>query len=313
MQLDHEIVTKDLRFPEGPVWMKDGSVIVTEIEAGRITRVAPDGTKTTVAEPGGGPNGLAIGPDGALYCCNNGGFEWESDQNGLLIPGKAAADYSGGRIERIDIETGEVTTLYTECDGHKFSGPNDIVFEAPDANGGAGGFWFTDLGKVRDHGHDHGGLYWAKADGSEVKRAAYGPNMNGVGLSPDGKTVYTALTNERLLLSFNIIGPGEVEASAFPAFPGHVLHSFPGRTLLDSLAVEADGHVCVATLLEAPGVAAIHPESGEREQFDFPDLLTTNIVFGGEDMRDAWICLSTTGKLAKCRWPRTGLRLSHYA
>ncbi|MBV7257838.1 SMP-30/gluconolactonase/LRE family protein [Pacificimonas sp. WHA3] len=306
MNIDHTIIADDLRFPEGPVWMKDGGIILVEIAAGRISRIAPDGTRTTVAEPGGGPNGLAIGPDGALYCCNNGGFQYD-DMDGLLIPGMLAEDYSGGRIERIDLETGAVTTLYDNWNGQSLSGPNDIVFDYS-----GGGFWFTDLGKVRGTAHDHGGLYWARADGSEIKQCAHGPNMNGVGLSPDGRTVYTALTNERLLLSFNITGPGEVEPSPVPAFPGNVLHSFPGRTLLDSLAVDAAGNICVATLLEAPGIASIHPETGEREQFDFPDLLTTNICFGGPDMQDAWITLSTTGKLAKCRWPGPGLKLAYY-
>ena len=75
-----------LRFPEGPVAMPDGSVILVEIEAGRITRVHPDGTKTTVAQPGGGPNGLALGPDGKLYCCNNGGFHYVETPSGLLVP-----------------------------------------------------------------------------------------------------------------------------------------------------------------------------------------------------------------------------------
>ncbi|MEM7671186.1 MAG: SMP-30/gluconolactonase/LRE family protein [Pseudomonadota bacterium] len=310
IQIDYDIIADGLRFPEGPVAMPDGSVIVVEIEAGRITRVHPDGTKETVATPGGGPNGLALGPDGALYCCNNGGFRYD-DMDGMLIPGILADDYAGGRIERIDLATGEIERLYEDFEGHKLSGPNDIVFDAPDGPWGGGSFWFTDLGKVRETGHDHGGLYWAKADGSELKQAAYGPNMNGVGLSPDGRTVYTALTNERLLLAFDITGPGEVAPSPFPAFPGRVVHSFPGRTLLDSLAVEADGRVCVATLLEAPGIAIIDPQSGTRAQVDFPDLLTTNICFGGADMRDAWICLSATGQLAKCRWPRAGLTLAH--
>ena len=141
MHIDHEIVTDGLRFPEGPVWMRDGSVILVEIEAGRITRVRPDGSKETVATPGGGPNGLALGPDGALYCCNNGGFRYD-EMDGLLIPGVLADDYSGGRIERIDIATGEVMHLYDQVDGHPLSGPNDIVFDAD------GNFWFTDLGKV---------------------------------------------------------------------------------------------------------------------------------------------------------------------
>ena len=92
-------VASGLRFPEGPVAMPDGSVILVEIAAGRITRVRSDGAMETVAEPGGGPNGLAIGPDGKLYCCNNGGFNW-IDANGYLAPHGQADDYSGGRIER---------------------------------------------------------------------------------------------------------------------------------------------------------------------------------------------------------------------
>src|SRR6201999_373342 len=82
-----EIAT-GLRFPEGPVAMDDGSVIVVEMAAGAITRVTPDGKKHVIATPGGGPNGLAIGPDGALYVCNNGGnFEFTDREDGLLIPG----------------------------------------------------------------------------------------------------------------------------------------------------------------------------------------------------------------------------------
>lgn len=310
MQLNFEIVAEGLRFPEGPVWMQDGSIILAEIEAGRITRVLPDGSTEPVAAPGGGPNGLAVGPDGALYCCNNGGFEY-SEQDGLLIPGKIAPDYETGRIERIDIATGEVMRLYEAVGGFNLSGPNDLVFEAPGAHGG-GSFWFTDLGKIRDGGHDHGGLYWAKADGSEIKRVVYGPNMNGIGLSPDGETVYTALTHERLLLAFDIIGPGEVAPAPLAALPGRVVYGWATRTLLDSLAVEANGNIAQATLVEGAGIQSVAPDGSGAEVFEFPDLLTTNIVFGGSDMRDAWVCLSTTGKLAKCRWPRPGLRLAHY-
>ncbi|MBJ7255127.1 MAG: SMP-30/gluconolactonase/LRE family protein, partial [Sphingomonadaceae bacterium] len=66
------LVADGLRFPEGPVVMPDGSVILVEIAQGQITRVRPDGSKSVIAKPGGGPNGLAMGPDGKLYCCNNG-------------------------------------------------------------------------------------------------------------------------------------------------------------------------------------------------------------------------------------------------
>src|SRR5688572_29963449 len=106
-----ETIASGLRFPEGPVALADGSVLVVETAAGRITRVGPDGSSCTVAEPGGGPNGLAMGPDGKLYCCNNGGFGW-FEADGMLVPHGTADDYSGGRIERIDLASGAVEVLY---------------------------------------------------------------------------------------------------------------------------------------------------------------------------------------------------------
>ncbi len=302
----HTIVAEGLAFPEGPVVFADGSVVVVEIMAGRITRVRPDGRTEVVATPGGGPNGLALGPDGALYCCNNGGFAWSGEEAGLMLPGGAAADYDGGRIERIDLATGTVERLYDAGNGAKLSGPNDIVFDK------SGGFWFTDLGKHHAYGTDYGGLYYATPDGRSITCAVHGPNMNGVGLSPDGNTVYVACTQARLLLAFDVTGPGTVAPSALPALPGRVVTSFPGYTYLDSLAVEADGRIAVATLVERPGICSVDPATGAQEDFAFPDLLTTNIAFGGDDMMDAWVCLSTTGKLAKCRWPRPGLRLAYH-
>ena len=175
-----DLVTDGLRFPEGPVAMPDGSVIVVEIAAGRITRVAPDGTKTTVAEPGGGPNGLAIGPDGKLYVCNNGGFNY-IEKDGMLAPDGQPDDFSGGRIERIDIDSGEIEVLYKDGDhGCILRGPNDIVFDKD------GGFWFTDHGKTRERERDVTGVFYAKADGSFMEEVIFPlENPNGIGLSPD--------------------------------------------------------------------------------------------------------------------------------
>ena len=107
---EFELIADGLRFPEAPVVMDDGSVIVVEIEAKRITRCWPGGKKQVIATPGGGPNGLAIGPDGKLYCCNNGGFNYV-ESNGYLAPHGIADDYSGGRNERIQIETSAVQVV----------------------------------------------------------------------------------------------------------------------------------------------------------------------------------------------------------
>ncbi len=101
--MDIELVVEGLKFPEGPIALNDGSVIITEIEGQTLTRVSPTGQKNIAAETGGGPNGAAIGPDGAIYVTNNGGsFEWLK-QDGLTIPGPTPASHTGGYIQRVDI------------------------------------------------------------------------------------------------------------------------------------------------------------------------------------------------------------------
>ncbi len=294
-------IADGLRFPEGPIAMADGSVILVEIAAGHLTRVAPDGKKTIVAETGGGPNGAAVGPDGALYVCNNGGFDW-IERNGHLYPGDQAADYKTGSIQRVDVETGEVTTLYTECGGEHLSGPNDIVFDKQ------GGFWFTDVGKTNGRIKMRGAIYYATPDGNSIERKLFPLDTpNGVGLSPDEGTLYAADTTTGRLWSWTITAPGQLENEGRG---GHVVFGLSGHQLLDSLAVEANGTICVATILNG-GVTRFAPDGSEAEHVPFPDRLTTNICFGGEDLRTAYVTLSSTGKLLKAEWPEAGLPLNY--
>ena len=142
--MNYRTITDGLLFPEGPIAMPDGTVLVVEIARGTLTRVFPDGRKEIVAATGGGPNGAAIGPDGKCYVCNNGGFKWQVEPNGNRRSIGQSDDYVSGRIERVDLDTGAVEVLYDSCDGRPLKGPNDIVFDRQ------GGFWFTDLGKVRE-------------------------------------------------------------------------------------------------------------------------------------------------------------------
>src|SRR5688572_13878196 len=146
-------ITSGLEFPEGPVAMADGSVVVVEIKGGRITRVSPDGEKSVVAETGGGPNGAAIGPDGKLYVANNGASFHYIEMEGMLIPEQPPppGQYEGGRIERVDLDSGAVEVLYRECDGRPLRSPNDLVFDAQ------GGFYFTDHGIREERTSDRTG------------------------------------------------------------------------------------------------------------------------------------------------------------
>ena len=56
--------------------MPDGTVLCVELKRRTVDRVHPDGRIETIATPGGSPNGLAIGPDGAAYVCNSGGWDF---------------------------------------------------------------------------------------------------------------------------------------------------------------------------------------------------------------------------------------------
>ena len=298
---NYEIIAAGLEFPEGPVVMPDGSIVLVEIKRGTITRVDPDdGSVDVLAQPGGGPNGAAIGPDGALYVCNNGGFEW-GEARGLTIPGLVADNYSSGRIERVDLETGAVEVVYADVDGVPLKGPNDLMFDS------TGGFWFTDHGKMRARTRDRGGLYYGKADGSSVREIAFpldGPN--GVGLSPQQDRVYVAETHQGSILYWELDGPGELAGSPH----GRFLARPAGRKLFDSLAIDAEGNVSVATI-QTGGISTFTPDGEELDFFAVDDPLCTNICFGGADMKTAFITLSGTGKLIRADWPRPGLVLPY--
>ncbi len=296
-------IASGLRFPEGPIAMPDGSVILVEIERQTLTRVQPDGRQEIIAKTGGGPNGAAMGPDGKCYICNNGGFTWGTD-DGLLHPTGQAEDYAGGRIERVDLETGAVEVLYSECNGHPLSGPNDIVFD------GQGNFWFTDLGKVRERELNHGAIYYARCDGSLIIEAMHPlAKPNGIGLSPDDKRLYAAETDAGRLVAWDIVGEGQLSRKAWPAIEwGDVVISPEGNIRFDSLALEANGNICVATLMTG-GITVAAPEGGVVEVIPLPDVMTTNICFGGPGLQTAYITLAATGRLIAMDWPRPGLPL----
>lgn len=299
---DVTILATGLGFPEGPVVCKDGSVVLTEIRNGRCTRVTPDGKTSLFSACGGGPNGLAIGPDGNFYLCNNGGSRYVEGHSMGLGP---HPDYKGGTIQRLDAKTGAATLLYSEVGGHKLSAPNDLVFDTD------GGFYFTDLGKRYPRHRDNGGLYYARPDGSRIEEIAY-PILspNGCGLSPDGKTLYAADTEGARLWAFEVQGPGKLKPKAeFAPHSGAMIAGLPGKARFDSLAVMASGNIAVATLVTGY-ITEISPKGQIVREVKMPDRYPTNICFGGPDMRTAYVTLSDSGRLGVLQWPEPGLKLN---
>jgi len=308
--MNHRVVATGLRFPEGPLELPGGDILVTEIEAGTLTRITPDGAKSPFATTGGGPNGAAIGPDGAIYVAQNGGFSWSQrplpDGGSGLFPGEQPEEYIGGQIQRVSADGSSVITLYSDCEGERLKGPNDLVFDRE------GNFYFTDHGKNRRRDRDRTGVFYASPDGSMIKEIIFpmeGPN--GIGLSPDGNTLYVAETPTGRVWAVELAGPGQVAGR-------RVLATVPSGGpanlgMCDSLCVDGEGNVIVATLVNG-GLTSISPNGTHSTYTPCPDILTTNACFGGPDLRTLYVTLSTTGQLiAFDNWPAKGLKLQFQA
>ena len=298
------LVASGLRFPEGPIAIPDGSIILVEIERATLTRVLPNGNTEVIAEIGGGPNGAAMGPGGYCYICNNGGFNWV-ERNGRIFPGEQAENYQGGSIERVNLETGEVETLYTHAGDVPLCGPNALIFAQ------SGGFWFTDHGKNRARDQERTGVFYAHADGESIEEVIFPlESPNGIGLSPDEDELYVAETPTGRLWAFPLTEPGVLKRErADRPDGGRLLQGRNGYFLFDSLAVDADGGVCVATLIDG-GVTTLSPQNKTPSFVPMPDPLTTNICFGGKGLQTAFITLSSIGQLVSMTWDTPGLPLN---
>lgn len=308
--LNQSIVTSELGFPEGPVALANGDVIVVEMFAGNLTRVNPDGVRSVIAKLGGGPNGAAMGPDGRCYVCNNGGVDAQAVAASLNGSAGGKVETHGennGSIQAVDIHSGVFETLYTACENQPLLAPNDLVFDRH------GGFYFTDLGKGQGHLREMGAVYYAIPDGKSIRCVVpVIDKPNGIGLSPDENTLYVAQTEHARLWAFDINEPGVCKVESGPTLGARLVVGLPGMVWFDSLAVEADGRICVGTLLHG-GITVVTPDGSDIEHIPMPDMFATNICFGGSDRRTAYVALSGTGQLLRCEWPRPGLPLNFSA
>jgi gluconolactonase len=301
-------VADGLFFPEGPVALPSGDVIVCELATGHLVRIASDGTKTVIADVGMGCNGLAMGPDGRIWVAHNGGNQWRWSEDKPHPTGLAPDDWEGGYIKAVDTVTGVVEVIATHADGRRFSGLNDLVFDAE------GNLYFTDSGKHMGIHRIIGGLYYLPRGASEAAALAYPLEQpNGVGLSPDGSRLYVSETSTAQVWYWDIESPGVLRPGHTPYHPGGgtLLSVIPGYCMLDSLAVDLLGHVCVATLLRG-GLNVIKPDGGLEATLHIPDRYVTNICFGGEDLSTAYVTAAEHGKLWAIDWPWPGLKLNFF-
>ena len=174
-----------------------------------------------------------------------------------------------------------------------------------------GGFWFTDHGKRSERKLDRTAVFYAKADGSEIKEVIF-PMLtpNGIGLSADGRELYVAETIGGRLWAFDVVAPGEVLCTdSTTPHGGRLVAGLAGYSLLDSLAVDSAGNICIGTLING-GITVVSPNGSEVTHMPLPDRFVTNICFGGTDLRTAYVTLSSSGRLVALEWPRPGLPLN---
>lgn len=288
-----------LAFPESPIAYEDGSVVVSEMAAGRITRVLPDGSTETVAQTGGGPNGVGRLPDGRLVVCQNGGSRfgigpWPYDFEGSTMvfrPIGPAETPMTPQLQLIDT-AGHVTTLTTEFTTSSgrlqpLSRPSDICVDA------CGGFYITDGGTVQGRTRSVTGLLYGTVDG-ELREVVYPLEMpNGVAVSPGGTKVYVAETRTRRIWEFEIDAPGSVRrARGFATVPSGGPLNIGGA---DGLCVDTQGRILVATL-GAGGVTVFSADGDLLGWIPADDPMTTNMTLSAEG-ETLYMTLASSGRL----------------
>jgi gluconolactonase len=282
-----EVVCDGIKFPEGPVWCPDGTLVVTGVADGALFRVFPEQNRRELfVRTGGGPNGAALAADGGFLITQNGGIDFT--RTGLyaqppdynpVTPGLqwVAADGSGLR--------------YLCDDG--FTAPNDVVA------GFDGVAYFTDPPHHPPPQDPVGRVVGLEPDRG-VRVLAEGLTYpNGIALDPDGNLV---IIEQRGLLRFNPDGEHEWVVETLGPGGG------------DGFCLDADGRYYVASTSDH-GVRVL---DADGKELDFLEIkgqgVTTNCCFGGPEMRHlfatdgipghvvVWESLPTPG-LALHEWP----------
>ncbi len=188
--------------------------------------------------------------------------------------------------------------LYDRCGQHRLAGPNDLVFDRH------GGFYFTDFGKMWPRHRDNGGLYYALADGSRIVEVAYPIDPpNGVGLSPDGAVALCRRDRDRPALGLRPRRARRRRRHPFPSpHGGRLVCGLRAISASIPWRVQANGNICIATL-RSSCITVVSPNGDVLRQIPTGDPVTTNICFGDNDNRTAFVTLSGTGRLVSMPGP----------
>ena len=283
-----QTVCADIDFGEGVVALPDGRISFVEVSGLAVT--VTDGAHTErIATVDGAPNGMAIGPDGALYVANNGGLGPDPEHGMWVAPRPI-----DGLVQRVTMD-GAVTSFADDLPGPAPHRPNDLCF-GPD-----GGLWFTDSGnwevffseqsdfRSSPPGYRGGALFRRAPDG-KVTRVADVPDFpNGLAFTPDGSELVVAQTVVQRLIAFPVGPEGQLgEPRLYSQLPDHILPD--GLCFADDGTLFAAGAIGDAVALVAPDGSVIDElETGAGSD-------PTNLCLADGSL---WITFGTGRKLCR--------------
>ena len=243
---------------EGPVWHGELGLLFSDVLNGGVFRLAKDGRVSQQVPKRRGIGGMALHADG-----------------GLVMGGRdvVAAGLDGANLR----------VLLAGKDTPSGIGFNDLTTDA------AGRIYVGCLGFVVFGGGEPkpGFLHVIDTDGS-VRTISDGIMLtNGMGFSPDGKTLYHADARGDVVRAYEVLPDGSV--SGWKRFA-----EISGGETPDGLAVAADGSVWVA-LAHGGAVAVYEPDGALRERIPVPLPMVTSVCFGGDDLRDVYIVTGSRG------------------
>jgi sugar lactone lactonase YvrE len=206
----YDVHATGLGFPEGPVALPDGRIAFVDLLHQKIRTFGRDGVRE-LCSVSGSPNGMRLGPDGALYVANNGGLA--PDKGRLARPEPQIT----GRIQRISLD-GTVSDLAVDLPGERPWRPNDLVFSAQ------GDIVFTDpqnweaLDDPAETGPYLGGQLLLSRPSGEVRLLAKMTGFpNGLVFHPDG-ALLVGLTAEHRIVRFDWHGDSVGPAATWIQF-----------------------------------------------------------------------------------------------
>lgn len=306
MTLTWRTIAEGLAFPEGPVPLSDGSVLVSEMAAGRIVRVHSGGDRQVVAVTGGGPNGVAVLDRHTLAVCQGGGSGWSvrrwpypgPGSVDLFLPGGPAASPLVPQVQRVGSD-GSIDTMFTnDINGEPLKRPSDVVADR------RGGLYLTDFGGLRGRTRSTAGVLYAPPSG-DLREIVFPVELaNGIALSPDESELYVTETRTRRIWAFELTAPGQVRAwRSLATVPAGGPIGFGSA---DGCCVDAEGNIVVATI-GGGGVTIFAPTGRMVGEATLDDPMPTNVAFGGPDRRTLYVTCGSSGRLmALDGWPVPG-------